>query len=223
VTDSQSGNRAYFSRDWLALGMAALSWLARHWRTLGFTLVALVVGAYATLFVLVLALLVWSDFLLAPFRGFTFTDPPDFIFAGLIVVTLAALAVRHRKQPYPAWWVKVASLAAFVLAVVTPLVPLAVLYLLSGRGYELLGHWPREMSDDPKYIGLHDSVYQGLRDAYVDASAFAGWGLLTWGALVWHLRKSISARRMFWLIGIFLLAWLVFLDEPGHRYSWWLD
>jgi hypothetical protein len=203
--------------------MAALSWLARHWRTLGFTLIALVVGAYATLFVLVLALLVWSDFLLAPFRGFTFTDPPDIIFVGLIVVTLAALAVRHRKQPYPAGWVKVASLAAFVLAVVTPLVPLAVLYLLSDRGYELLGHWPREMSDDPKYIGLHDSVYQGLRNAYVVASAFAGWGLLTWGALVWHLRKSISARRMFWLIGIFLLAWLAFLDEPGNRYNWWLD
>jgi hypothetical protein len=79
------------------------------------------------------------------------------------------------------------------------------------------------MSDDPKYIGLHDSVYQGLRAAYVDASAFAGWGLLTWGALVWHLRKSISARRMLWLIGIFLLAWLAFLYEPGNRYGWWLD
>jgi hypothetical protein len=226
VTAKLDRSRA-FSRDWPALGKAAgtaaVSWLARHWKTLGLALVALVVGGYGTLLVIVLAMLVWSDFLLAPFRGFTFTDPPDFIFVGLIAVTLTALAARHRKRPYPAWWVKVASVSAVVLSLVTPLVPLAVLYLLSDRGYELLGHWPREMSDDPKYIGLHDSVYQGLRDFYVDASAFAGWGLITWGALVWHLRKSISAKRILWLIGIFLLAWLAFLDEPGNRYNWWLD
>jgi hypothetical protein len=54
-------------------------------------------------------------------------------------------------------------------------------------------------------------------------SAFVGWGLLTWGALVWHLRKSISGKRMLWLIGIFLLGWVVFLYEPGNRYEWWLD
>lgn len=165
----------------------------------------------------------WFDFLGAPFRDFTFTDPPDFFFAGLIVLTLAALAVRHCRRPYPASWVRFASAAAFVLAVLAPLIPLVVLYLLSYRAGALIGHWPRLLVDDPKYIGTDDPAYQSLSRAFVYASAFAGWGLFTWSALFLHLRRSLPATRLRWLTGVFLVAWIMFVCEPGGRYVWWLD
>jgi hypothetical protein len=38
------------------------------------------------------------------------------------------------KRPYPPGWVKTASVAAAVLAVAAPLVPMVALYLLAYRG-----------------------------------------------------------------------------------------
>ena len=133
----------------------------------------------------------WLLFLAMPFISFTFTDPPDFIFAGLIVLTLTALAVRHGKRPYPPGWVKTASVAAMVLAVVAPLVPMVALYLLAYRGQDLIGHWPQPMTDDPKHIGLDDPAYEALQAAVVYSSCFAGWGIATWGALLVHLRRNL--------------------------------
>jgi len=172
---------------------------------------------------LLLLPVVLFDFLCAPFRDFTFTDPSDFLSAGLIVLTVTALAVQHRRWPYPISWVRFASAAAFVLAVLAPFVPLVVLYLLSHRAETLIGHWPRPLVDDPKYIGADDPAYRSLSRAFVYASAFAGWGLFTWGALLFHLRCSLTAARLRWLMGVFLAAWIVFLCEPGGRYIWWLD
>jgi hypothetical protein len=165
----------------------------------------------------------WLLFLAMPFISFTFTDPPDFIFAGLIVLTLTALAVRHGRRPYPPGWVKTASAAAMVLAVVAPLVPMVALYLLAYRGQNLIGHWPQPMTDDPKHIGLDDPTYQALQAAVVYSSCFAGWGIATWGALLVHLRRNLTIQRMLWMVGLFLLAWLVFVADPGRRFEWWLD
>ena len=95
--------------------------------------------------------------------------------------------------------------------------------VLAFRGQELIGHWPQPMSDDPKHIGLDDPTYQTFRDAVIYGSCFTGWCLYTWGALLVHLRKSLTTRRMLWLIGIFLLAWLLFVADPGRRFEWWLD
>lgn len=194
-----------------------LSGVHRFWRVLG----AIVIACLALYKLPALAFL-WIFFLASP-SFFTFTDPPDFIFAGLIVLTLTALVVRHRRKPYPEGWVKTASVAAVVLAVVAPLVPMAALYLLADRGQDLIGHWPRPMSDDPKHIGLDDPTYQALYSAVVYGSCFAGWCLYTWGALLVHLRKELTTRRMLWLIGIFLLSWLIFVADPGRRFEWWLD
>lgn len=195
-----------------------LSGVHRFWRILG-----IVVSVCLALYKLPALALHWLYFLASPFIFFTFTDPPDFLFAGLIVLTLTALAVRHRRRPYPPGWVKTASAAAVVLAVLAPLVPMVSLYLLAYRGQDLIGHWPRPMSDDPKHIGLDDPTYQTLRSAVIYGSCFAGWGLYTWGALLVHLRRNLTTRRMLWLIGIFLLAWLLFVADPGRRFEWWLD
>jgi hypothetical protein len=160
--------------------------IARHWRVVLLILISAIASFYLAVSLFALAIFVWGYLLLAPFRNFTFTDSSDFICAGLIVLTLAALAARHRKRPYPAGWVTAASVAAVVLVVLTPLLPWTVLYLLSRRAQELIGHWPQMTRDDPKYIGMHDSVYQGLLDAFGYAEAYAGWSLFTWGALMLH-------------------------------------
>jgi hypothetical protein len=195
-----------------------LSGVHRFWRILG-----IVVSVCLALYALPVLAAHWLLFLAFPFVSFTFTDPPDFIFAGLIVLTLTALAVRHRRKPYPSGWMKTASAAAVALAVVAPLVPMVALYLLAYRGQGLIGHWPQPMRDDPKHIGLDDPTYQMLRSAVIYASCFAGWGLATWGALLVHLRRNLTTRRMLWLTGIFLLAWLLFVADPGRRFEWWLD
>ena len=194
-----------------------LSSVHRFWRILG-----IVVGICLVLYKLPALAGRWLFYLISP-SFFTFTDPPDFIFAGLIVLTLTALAVRHRRRPYPPGWVKTASGAAVVLAVVAPLVPMVALYLLAFRGQDLIGHWPQPMSDDPKYIGLDDPTYQTFRAAVIYGSCFAGWGLYTWAALLVHLRRSLATRRMLWTIRLFLLAWLLFVADPGRRFEWWLD
>ena len=194
-----------------------LSGVHRFWRILG-----IVVSAGLALYKLPALAACWLIFLASPFF-FTFTDPPDFIFVSLIVLTLTALAVRHRRRPYPPGWVKTASAAAVILAVAAPLVPMVALYLLAYRGQDLIGHWPQPMSDDPKHMGLDDPTYQTLRSAVIYGSCFAGWGLYTWGALLVHLRKTLTTQRMLWLIGIFLLAWLLFVADPGRRFEWWLD
>lgn len=195
-----------------------LSGVHRFWRILG-----IVVSVCLALYKLPALAASWLLFLAFPFISFTFTDPPDFIFAGLIILTLTALAVRHGRRPYPPGWVKMASAAAMVLAVVAPLVPMAALYLLAFRGQDLIGHWPQPMRDDPKHIGLDDPIYQTLRAAVIYGSCFAGWGLATWGALLVHLRRSLTTRRMLWTIGLFLLSWLLFVADPGRRFEWWLD
>lgn len=187
------------------------------WRILG-----IVVSGCLALYKLPALAAHWLFFLASPFF-FTFTDPPDFIFAGLIVLTLMALAARHVVRPYPAGWLKTASIAAAVLAVVSPLVPMVALFLLAFRGQDLIGHWPQPMSDDPKHIGLDDPTYQTLRAAAIYGSCFAGWGLYTWSALLVHLRKTLTTQRMLWLIGLFLLSWLLFVADPGRRFEWWLD
>lgn len=94
----------------------------RFWRIFG-----IVVSVCLALYKLPALAVHWLYFLAAPFVFFTFTDPPDFLFAGLIVLTLTALAVRHRRRPHPPGWVKTASTAAVVLAVVAPLVPMVAL------------------------------------------------------------------------------------------------
>jgi len=95
-----------------------LSGVHRFWRTLG-----IVVSICLALYALPVLAVHWLYFLASPFVLLTFTDPPDFIFAGLIVLTLTALAVRHRRRPYPPGWVKTASAAAVVLASTPPALP----------------------------------------------------------------------------------------------------
>lgn len=194
-----------------------LSGVHRFWRILG-----IVVSICLALYKLPALAFLWLFFLASPFF-FTFTDPLDFLFVGLIVLTLTALAVRHRRRPYPPGWVKTASAAAVVLAVVAPLVPMVALYLLAYRAQDLIGHWPQPMSDDPKHIGLDDPAYQAFRAAVIYGSCFAGWCLYTWGALLVHLRRNLTIRRMLWLVGIFLFAWLLFVADPGRRFIWWMD
>ena len=166
-----------------------LSGVHRFWRILG-----IVVSVCLALYALPILAAHWLLFLAFPFISFTFTDPPDFLFAGLIVLTLTALAVRHRRRPYPPGWVKTASAAAVVLAVVAPLVPMVALYLLAFRGQDLIGHWPQPMSDDPKHIGLDDPIYQTFQAAVVYSSCFAGWGIATWGALLARISHHEGLR-----------------------------
>lgn len=198
--------------------ISGLTGVHRFFRVLG-----ILVGVGLAVFELPTLAAHWLLFLAMPFISFTFTDPPDFLFAGLIVLTLPALAVRHRKMPYPPVWVKAASAVAMVLSVVTPLVPMVALYLLAFRGQDLIGHWPQPMTDDPKHIGPDDPAYQTLQAAVIYSSCFAGWGIATWGALLVHLRKELTTQRMLWMIGLFLLSWLVFVADPGRRFEWWLD
>lgn|GEM_PF-4199799 len=188
----------------------------RTGRVLGMVAVSLVTQG-ALMIALLPLLLPWIWFLLAPVISFTFTDPQDFIAVSLIALTLlAGVEMRHMEV----YSVKRATAAAFVLSIATPLIPMIFLYLLSSRGAELIGHWPVERI---KHIGADDPVFQRLRIAVVYASAFAGWGLVTWGALMVHLSRCLSGRKLLRLATAFVLAWWAFLLEPTGRFFWWLS
>ncbi len=166
---------------------------------------------------------VWYGFLIAPFTNFTFTDAPDFIFAGLINVSITLVVWRHVKKPYPERWIKFASASAFVFAILAPLIPLIALYALSFRAEALIGHWPHVMINDPKWIGKDDAIWGLLLHVNCKAEAFAGWGLFTWAALMLHLRRSLTTKQLIWHVVIFVAAWMIFLYEPGGRFWWWMD
>ena len=165
----------------------------------------------------------WFEFLTTPFGAFTFTDPQDFVFALLIPITGVLLVARHRRKPYPQKWVKWGAATAFVLAVVTPLVPTVMFYMMSRHAAGVIGHWPICMADDPKHICQGDALYHRLSDVTEYAVAFAGWGLFTWGGLMRHLWGSLSPRLRRWQMGIFLIAWAAFVWEPNGRFFWWMD
>jgi hypothetical protein len=164
----------------------------------------------------------WSGMLLEPFIGFTFTDPADFIFVTLIPVTLLGIAWQHRRPGSDAW-LRFAKAIAYALVLLGPLVPLMVLYLASWRASVLLGHWPRYMIDDPKNICQQDAIYKSLCSGVSYANAFAGWSIISVGALLLHLRRRISPMRLVGMAVMFFLAWMLFVGEPGGRYAWWLD
>lgn len=178
----------------------------------------------AALFVLVpLSLLLLWLFLLNPFAAFTFTDAIDFVPGGMIVGTLAALALRHWRRPYPPAWARLAIILLFSFAVLTPLFLYVPLHQMAEQAALLIGHWPQVMVNDPKLMGENDAVYQNLRNRCGYAFAFVGWGLWTQIALFLHLRHSLSSRqtRAFFIFSA--LAWLLFFFEPGHLFAWWMD
>ncbi len=165
----------------------------------------------------------WLDMLLMPFIGFTFTDPADFIFVTLIPLTLLGIAWQHFRRPNSDTWLRFAKATVYVLVLLGPLVPLAVLYLASWRASTVLGHWPRYMMDDPRNICQQDAVYKALCSDVFYANAFGGWSIISVGALMLHLRRQISSTRLIWMAVMFLLVWMLFVGEPGGRYAWWLD
>lgn len=101
-------------------------------------------------------LVAWLIMLAAPL-DFTFTDPADFIFITLIPLTLMGIAWQHFRRPNSPRWIRFAERAAYVLAIVGPLVPLAVLYLASWRSFEVIGHWPAA-SENPRRCYALQSV-----------------------------------------------------------------
>ena len=167
--------------------------------------------------------LLWVFMLLTPFSGFTFTDPADFIFATLIPLTWLGIAWLHFRRPNSEVWVWYATRIAYAFAVLGPLVPLTVLYLASWRASVVLGHWPRHMMDDPKHICHQDTLYQTLLTNFPYATAFGGWRIYSFGALLLHLRRQIPPARLGWMVAAFLLAWMLLVGEPGGRFEWWLD
>jgi len=168
-----------------------------------------------------LLIIAWLMLLLSPFIGFTFTDAIDSLFPGLIVVTLVELVRREWKRPYPNWWVRRATVALFVVTVLAPVIPLASYYLLSCRGMQVLGHWPRPMADDPKIICEGDPLYQRLYHIADYAEACGGWLLYTNFALAIHLRRNLSRKTWLWAIALFWIVWIIFANDS--RFSWWLD
>lgn len=210
--DTVNVQHAFRSRSWRVLGMMAVT-LATH-----------AVQWIAVSYLLLPVLFLWVWFLTIPFRAFTFTDPQDFIFAGLIVLTLLAwVTLRQSKRLASPGWVKAASVAALVLGVAIPLVPMVFLCLLSRRGQELIGHWPQPMTDDPKFIGTDDPAYQSLSSAVVYSYSFAGWGMAAWGTLMAHLWGRFPWKKLLWIAAVLVLASWAFLLEPTERFSWWLD
>lgn len=165
----------------------------------------------------------WLIYLASPITGFTFTDAVDFLAPGLIIASVLLIAWRHAVRPYPMRWIKFASVACFALAVATPLAPLISYYLLSYRAEAILGHWPDGTAYDPKHICAYDALYQRLYHLTHYVQAFAGWGLYTWGALMLHLRRSLTRKQLLWHIVVFIAAWMIFIYEPGGRFVWWLD
>ncbi len=131
----------------------------------------------------------WALMLCAPFGGFTFTDPADFIFATLIPLTWLGIAWQHFRRPNSEAWVRCATRIAYVFAVLGPLVPLTALYLASWRASVVLGHWPQCTMDDPKIICPQDVLYQTLYSSLTYAGAFGGWSIYSFGALLLHLQR----------------------------------
>ena len=161
--------------------------------------------------------------LTAPFTGFTFTDAVDFAPVGIIVLVWSGLAVRHAVRPHPEAWIRFARRAAYVLAVLPPMVYLAALYGLAWCAFRATGHFPQPMINDPKLLARDDAAYQQMYHVVNYTEAFAGAGVWAWGALLLHLRRRLTLKDWALLVGLFVAAWLVFIVEPGRRFEWWLD
>ena len=150
--------------------------------------------------------------LTSPFTSFTFTDAIDFAPVGIIVLVWSVLAVRHAIRPHPEAWIRFARSAAYFLAVLPPMVYLTALYIASYFAYRAIGHFPQALIDDAANIASHDdAAYQQMYHVVNYTKTFVGVGVWAWAALLLHLRRRLTLKDWGLLVGLFVLAWVVFI------------
>lgn len=177
------------------------------------------VGVFLAWPILCVALMLISQ----AFLGFTFTDPEDFAAPALILLTPPLVLGWHLRGSRSPLAVRCAERAAVTLALVGPSALLAALYVYSYRAEQLIGHWPRDLIDDPKWIGKGDTLYRSLESVVNYTSAYCGWTFVAWLCLILHLQARVSKRRLFFHALLFISAWLAFQMEPGGRWAWFMD
>lgn len=179
---------------------------------------------------LLITLPIWATFfavfvminaLVEPWIDVSSTNPSSFIFPTLIIGTLAAITIRHVIKPYSDRWLCFAKRLLFFVNLSAPLIYLGAIYFLSFRGWQVLGHEPRYMLDDPKNICPNDVTYQMIYSAVDFAYAGSGWLLYTSFGLIAHLWRRLTLSEAKWYLITLITGWV--LLALTDRYSWWLD
>jgi hypothetical protein len=168
-----------------------------------------------------LALVMMINALCTIWLDISASDPITFVFPSLTVATLVAIAIRHFIKPYSERWNRFAKYLLFLVNLIAPMLYIGVIYLLSFRGWQVLGHEPRYMLDDPKHICRDDVTYQMLFSAVSYAQSGSSWLLYSSAGLATHLWRHLTMKEIKWYFVTLIAGWalLVLTD----RFSWWLD
>ena len=110
------------------------------------------------------------------------------------------------------------------ITILPPIVYLSMLYALSNRGAQLLGHVPKYMINDPKYIGPHDAVYQSIFALIEDwIEPLTGCCFVIWPVLLFRLRSETTWQYKLVTTVLLIALWLLFFLEPKGLSAWWED
>jgi hypothetical protein len=111
------------------------------------------------------------------------------------------------------------------LAASAPLLLVALLYSLSWRVALHIGHWPRYMHDDPKFIFTDDPLYDWHFNAIALALLWTFCSVLILPILEVFLYRP-PVLRTWLIIGFYILGLLLLgidVASEGSRMAWWLD
>jgi hypothetical protein len=163
--------------------------------------------------------------LVSPLWSFTYPDDHPllrYLFPTLIITSLVAIIARHLCRPYPEWWLRCATVLAWICALLPGLAPLTMLFYASWEARKIVGHWPQWMLDDPKIV-FNDAVYDVVSDNLGFGFCVSGWATFTFTALMIHLTRQLPAAHLRWLLRAYAIGWLILAIEPSRRYGWWMD
>lgn len=166
----------------------------------------------------------WLSAFLIPFLRFDYAPVAlCYLFPVLVLVLPIAIAVRYCIRPYPSWWIRFATVMAWLCAVLSPFAPLGTLFFLSWRASLVVKHWPQVMLDDPGLIWNKEAEWDAVSDAAIYSFAVSGVAFSAFVALLLHLAPSLPPRHTKLLLATFLIGWAMFAFDPTQRFLWWMD
>jgi hypothetical protein len=159
----------------------------------------------------------------------------NFFLLVFIALIMIALFVTARSQNYEerandtnrtrtSSWVRGLMVGHGLLTVVP--IPVLLFYLnaMAFRAQQLIGHWPQPMSNDPKWIGEDDVLYQRLYDIIeFNLMPAVAWSLIAWLVLSCILFHSYSPKQRWFMMCLYLSMWSLLIFEPGGCLEWYLD
>ena len=155
------------------------------------------------------------------FSGFTFTDAIDF--APLLSLCVGAVGVFLLK-PTPQKKASKSRMALLLILALWPLLPSFGLFFLAREVQSINGAWPQAMVNDPKSLNGNASPhFDALFSTVNYLMAFSGAWMAIFFAAFARVRVDLSENQKRLCVGVFVIALLLTILDPGNLYAWWRD